>query len=226
MPNERVIIVGCGGLGREVLWAARRAQAQTPDWTAEIVGFTAETAPHGNQSLDGLPFLGLTSKGLLEVSPAAPTHFICAIGDNRARKRLCGILESLGLIPFTVIDPSVAIGPMVEIGYGSYIGAGSIISPSSRIGRHVVINHACSIGHDSNMGDFSQACPGTRISGWVQVGEGALLASNAVAAPKVSIGPWAILGASSMASRDLPAEATAIGIPAKIVFQRPSPPKC
>jgi sugar O-acyltransferase (sialic acid O-acetyltransferase NeuD family) len=223
MKNIRLVIAGCGGLGQEVLWAARRAESQAPDQTVDILGFCAEISPPEGTEIAGLPFLGLVDSRLLNAPSKRPTHFICAIGDNLARKRICGALEALGLEPWTVVDPSVIVGPSVSLGLGTYIGAGSILSPGSRIGHYVVVNHACSIGHDSIMGDFSQACPGTRVSGWAAIGEGALLGSNAVVAPKVSIGAWSILGAVSLASRDIPPGVTALGTPAKIVFQKPQP---
>jgi sugar O-acyltransferase (sialic acid O-acetyltransferase NeuD family) len=224
MNNVRLVIAGCGGLGQEVLWTARRAQSQAPDQSADILGFCAETSPSGSTEVAGLPFLGLIDGELLNLLPNRPTHFICAIGDNLARKRVCGALEALGLEPWTIVDPSVIVGPSVSLGFGTYIGAGSILSPGSRIGHHVVVNHACSIGHDSVLGNYSQACPGTRVSGWASIGEGAMLGSNAVVAPKVSIGAWSILGAASLANRDVPTGVTALGTPAKIVFQKPQPP--
>jgi acetyltransferase EpsM len=217
MENEKIIIAGFSGLGREVLWVARRAQAQTPGCTAEILGYT-ERAASQEAAATSLPYLGLEGPELLALDPA-PTHFICAIGDNQARRRVCQQLEALGLKPISVIDPSVIIGPGVTVGAGSYVAPGSILSPGSSIGRHVVINQHVSIGHDSSLGDYAQACPGTRVSGWVKVGEGVLLGSNAVAAPRVSLGSWSVLGASSFACRDIPEGVTAVGVPAKPLFR-------
>jgi sugar O-acyltransferase (sialic acid O-acetyltransferase NeuD family) len=224
MKNIRLVIAGCGGLGQEVLWAARRNQANAIGPAVDILGFCAEVPPSDSMEIAGLPFLGMIDGNLVADSPKRPTHFICAIGDNFARKRVCGSLEGLGLEPWTIVDPSVIIGPSVILGSGAYVGAGSILSPNSNLGRHVIVNQACTIGHDSSLGDFSQACPGTRVSGWASVGEGSLLGSNAVVAPKVSIGAWSILGGASLASRDLPSGVTAIGTPAKIIFQKPQQP--
>jgi sugar O-acyltransferase (sialic acid O-acetyltransferase NeuD family) len=216
--NERVIIVGFSGLGREILWTARRAQAQAPQGSAQIVGYTEKNpAPDPR---DGIPCLGQEGPGLLE----SATHFICAIGDNRTRRQVCARIEAMGLKPISVIDPSVIIGPDVAIGPGCYVAAGSILSPGASLGRHVLINQGCTIGHDARTGDYVQACPGVRVSGWVAIGEGALLGSNAVAAPRISLGAWSTLGAASFASRDLPAGATALGIPARILFRREEDP--
>jgi sugar O-acyltransferase (sialic acid O-acetyltransferase NeuD family) len=221
MGREKVIIVGFGGLGREILWTARRAQKQAGDFSAEILGYTEKTAPGTSPVVDGLPCLGLEGPRLLDLKPEAPTHFICAIGENRKRKQLCEQLEAMGLKPMSVIDPSVIIAPGVSVGEGSYVAAGSILSPGSTLGRHVVVNQGCTIGHDSSLGDYAQACPGSRVSGWVKVGEGALLGSNAVAAPRVSIGAWSTLAAASFASRDLADGVVAIGVPAKLLFKNP-----
>lgn len=226
MTLKRLVIVGCGGLGLEVLWAVRRREIQIPDRDLEILGFSAEFHPTGVREIAGLPFLGLTNGNLMELDPIAPTHYICAVGDNQARKRICAILEAMGLKPFSVIDPAVVIGPEVDIGQGVYIGAGSTLSPGSRIGHHVVVNHACSIGLDSTLGNFSQACPGTRILGSAEIGEGAILGSNSVVDSKVIVGDWSTLGAASLASQNVPPMATALGVPAKIVFQRKPTPTC
>jgi len=219
MANERVILVGFGRFGREVLWASRRAQALSQNWTAEFVGFTDLPSPDQESVVDGLPYLGVERAEILDGRADTPTHFICAIGDNKRRKKACEFCEDLGLIPFTVVDPSVIVAPEVTIGAGTYVGAGSILSPGAKLGRHVIINHGCSIGHDSDLGDFSQACPGARISGWVRAEEGAMLGSNCVAAPRVQIGAWATLGASSFANRSIPPGASAIGVPIQFLFR-------
>jgi len=214
MSNEIIIIAGFSGLGREVLWAARRSQAQTPGWNARILGYTERAAPGAGAADAGLPYLGVEGPGLFELDPA-PSHFICGIGDNRTRREVCLALEALGLKPISVIDPSVIIGPGVTVGAGSYIAPGAILSPGSTLGRHALINQHASIGHDAVLGDYVQVCPGARVSGWAKVGEGAFLGSNAVVSPRISLGPWSSLGACSFAHQSIPEGVTAVGNPAR-----------
>jgi sugar O-acyltransferase (sialic acid O-acetyltransferase NeuD family) len=144
--------------------------------------------------------------------------FCCAIGDNPLRKKLAERAENLGWKGEAIIDPTVVIAPKVEVGDGSYVGAMSILSPAGRIGRHVIINHSCSIGHDTILGDFSQVCPGGRVSGGVALGTGAFLGSNSVVAPGVRVGAWARVGAASFAMRDVDDGSTVVGNPARTVF--------
>ena len=68
----------------------------------------------------------------------------------------------------------------------------------------MVINQHAGVGHDSTVGDFAQVCPGARVSGHCEVGEGALLGSNAVLLPTRRMGAWSVLGAGAVALRDLP----------------------
>ena len=219
MAHEKVIIVGYGGLGREVLWAARRAQVQTPGWTAEIIGFTGKVAPDGDGTVDGLPYLGGDGPELLQGRGGpSPTHYICAIGNNTVRKRVSESMDTMGLKAFSLIDPAALIFPDVVIGAGSFIAAQSIISASARIGRHVVVNFNCSVGHDVIMGDFAHICPGVRLSGGVWLEEGAFIGTNGVVNPKGSIGQWSTLGSSSMTSVAIQAHATAVGVPARVVW--------
>jgi serine acetyltransferase len=53
------------------------------------------------------------------------------------------------------------------------------------------------------------------------LGEGGFVGSNGVAAPGVAIADWATVGAASLVVHDVPAKATALGVPARILG-RPS----
>lgn len=211
---KQLVIIGAGGLGQEVLWAAVNAHARHPAYLFR--GFADDAATLQSGSRFGLPLLGTIERAAATL--AGEVFFCCAIGGNRVRQALAARAEAIGWKPVSIIDPSVLIGPEVTIGPGSYVGAMAIISPAAQLGRHVLVNHACSIGHDSRLGDFSQACPGGRISGAAELGTGAFVGSNGVVAPGVRIADWATVGAASFAMRDVPAGATAVGNPARIVI--------
>ena len=212
--TSKLIIIGAGGLGPEVLWAATRGGALQPAW--DVVGFCDDDPAKKAQSLGGVPVLGRIEDAT--IAGGGAVHFVCAVGSNARRRELVARALAAGWQPGTVIDPTVQLGPGASVGSGSYVGCGSIVSVSGRVGEHVIINHHCTIGHDSEMGDFSQASPGTRVSGGCRVGAGALLGSNAVLAPGVSLGDNAVLGAASFALRNVPAGATAVGNPARVLM--------
>ena len=217
---KQFVIIGAGGLGQEILWAAANRHAVLPQF--DFLGFCDDAPLRQSGNYRGLPLLGSPEEAARALT--GEVFFVCGIGNNFARQDLVERADRLGWKAESVIDPSVLIAPGVRVGAGTYVGAFSILAPGAALGGHVIVNHGCSIGHDSILGEFSQVCPGGRVSGHVELGRGAFLGSNAVVAPGVALGAWARLGAASFAVRDIPSGATAVGNPARIVFNGPAKP--
>jgi sugar O-acyltransferase (sialic acid O-acetyltransferase NeuD family) len=215
--RQALIVMGAGGFGQEMVWAAKHFNAVHP--TYNILGYCDDDPAKKGKVIYGYPVLG-TAEELDTASPDKPC-FVCAIGKNNVRAQAVRKLLALRWIPVTIIDPSVIVAEGVEVGEGTYVGAGSILSPYSRIGNHVIINHGCSIGHDSVLGDFVQVSPGGRVSGAAVLKEGATLGSNAVIAPGITLGRYSTLGACSFAATDLPDGVTAVGVPARVIIKHP-----
>jgi acetyltransferase-like isoleucine patch superfamily enzyme len=74
-----------------------------------------------------------------------------------------------------------------------------------------------SLGHDSVLEDYSQICPGARISGGCRIGKQAFLGSNASLTPGVAVGYGAVVGANSHAVRTVRPGLTVVGCPARAV---------
>jgi sugar O-acyltransferase (sialic acid O-acetyltransferase NeuD family) len=214
--RRKLVVVGAGGFGPEILWAARRVNGVHP--TFDLAGFCDDNPAKRGGQLDGLEVLGRPEDVAARFE--TPPAFVCAVGNNERRAAVVGRLLALGWIPVTVIDPSVHVADRVVVGDGTYVGAGSILSPHCRIGEHVMINHHCSIGHDSLIEAFANLSPGVRVSGECVVGEGAMLGSNAVIAPGKRVGRFATLGASSFALTNVPDRVTAVGVPARVVVRK------
>lgn len=191
---------------------ARRAVSD--GWS--VIGFADDAEALRGRSIAGVPVLG-SVKNLLSSEEREPRWFHCAIGRNQVRKALAEACEARGLMPATLIDPSAMVAPSAVLGPGTFIASFAFVGPEARVGRHVLVNVGASIGHHSLCGDFTQVCPGARISGHARLAEGAFIGSNGVLAPGVSVGEWATVGAASLAARDVPARATALGVPAKIL---------
>jgi len=214
--QRRLVIVGAGGFGPEVAWAARMFNRVHP--TYELVGFCDDDPAKKGLRFDGLEVLGAPEEVGAALEPRP--WFLCAVGSNASRAAMVKRLLALGWTPVTVIDPTVYVAEGVVVGDGSYVGAGTILSPHAQIAEHVIINHHCSIGHDSLIASFAQVSPGGRVSGHCVLDEGALLGSNAVVAPGKRIGRFATLGACSFALTDIPDGATAVGIPARVTVRK------
>jgi sugar O-acyltransferase (sialic acid O-acetyltransferase NeuD family) len=221
MSGDRdLVIVGGGGAGLEALWVARRMLAAGTQAFGRVLGFLDDNAALTGQILEGAPVLG-TVADFVARQPTFTAGFHCAIGRNLTRRSVSQALESGGFLPVTLIDPTALVAPSAVIGAGCYLAAQVFVGPAARLGRHVLVNVGASLGHHCRCGDFSQICPGGRISGHGHLGEGGFVGSNGVAAPGVAIADWATVGAASLVVHDVPAKATALGVPARILG-RPS----
>lgn len=208
---RKLVIFGAGGFGQEAIWVAESMNEELPEplrW--EVLGYLDDDSTKVGQRFYGHPVL------------AAPPDdrdlwFHCALGSNTAREAVASRLEARGWRPAALIHPSVVQAKFVEVGEGTYVGAGSILSPNARVGRHVIVNQRVSVGHDSLMEDFSQACPGSQINGFCQVLRGALIGSGASIRQGRSVGPRAVVGANSLAVMDVEPGTTVLGVPARLL---------
>lgn len=84
-----------------------------------------------------------------------------------------------------------------------------------RIGCHSIFNKLCTIGHDSSFADFVTSAPAVNFGGNIQIGEGCEFGINSATVQGIKIGEWTTIGAGTVVTNDLPANCTAVGIPAK-----------
>ena len=69
------------------------------------------------------------------------------------------------------------------------------MQPGCRIGKHVILNTACSIDHDCVIDDYAHIAPGAHLCGNVRVGEGSLVGVGVGVAPNTKIPEWSLVKA-------------------------------
>lgn len=206
-----LVILGGGGLAREVVWHIRDINKQCNDrWN--IVGFWVHEGETDQRSIGDIPVV--RPESLAEYLPNL--FAVAAIGNPRFRERAVSEAERLGCKFATLIHPSVKYDEeTVTIGTGSIICVGSTLTVDISLGKHVIINPDCSIGHDSIIEDFVTLSPGCHISGNNHIGRGAFLGTGAVTIEKRRVGSSSIVGAGAVVVRDIQDGTTATGVPAK-----------
>ena len=112
----------------------------------------------------------------------------------------------------------------IELGDGANIGFNcELFSASSvRVGAGTLLAaYTYVIGGDHDFSDPSKSIlEQGRTSDGVQIGAGAWIGAGAKVLDGVSIGDKAIIGAGAVVTRDVPAQAVAVGIPATVVSNR------
>ena len=101
------------------------------------------------------------------------------------------------------IHPGATIGPGFFIDHG----AGVVIGETAEIGADVTLYHGVTLGGVS-------WSPGKRHP---TLGDGAMIGAGAKILGPITLGPGVRVGANSVVVEDVPAEATVVGIPARIV---------
>ena len=206
---KKIAIFGAGGFGREVKWLIDDINKNSMSWN--FIGyfdddFTNAIHISEMQKLGNLKDLNNWQESL---------NVVFAIGNPEVKKKIIqGISNSHLSFPI-LIHPTVGIGNNVIIGEGSIICAACIITVDIRIGKHVILNLGCTIGHDSIIGDYGSFMPSVNISGEVITGDSIYVGTGVKIINRVNIGSETIIGAGAVVSKSLPEKCTAVGIPAK-----------
>jgi acetyltransferase-like isoleucine patch superfamily enzyme len=159
---------------------------------------------------------------------------VSAAPENEAPHRLirdCRFGEGVIVHSFTnlygcSIGDNSRVGPFVEIQAGASIGANCKVQSHSLICSGVAIADGVFVGHGvifvndkrprALNPDGSMQGPGDWPLLEIAVESGATIGSAAVIMGGVTIGRGATVGAGAVVSADVPPEATAIGVPARV----------
>lgn len=201
------VIVGTGGMGRELLGWIIGSDAATRE-RFRVAAFISEAGDAGT-TLHGVPVVHPD-----EWTGKAP-RFVMAFADPAKKKRLALELEARGWMPETFIHGSAVVGLAATIGAGSVICPFCRISTDSMIGEHVLVNGASGVGHDATIGSYSSLLGSVNVNGSATVGEGVLLGAGSMIYPGKRVGDWAVVGIASLILRNVPAKATVFGSPAR-----------
>jgi sugar O-acyltransferase (sialic acid O-acetyltransferase NeuD family) len=142
------------------------------------------------------------------------------LGNPAPKRRVIERLRQHALAFPSIVHPRAVIGRFVEVGEGCVICPGVIITTDIRIGRFVTFNFDLTVGHDCTIDDYVTLAPGVHLSGYVHVCEGADLGAGVVTVPGIEIGAWSVVGAGAAATKSVPANCTAVGVPARVIKTR------
>jgi acetyltransferase-like isoleucine patch superfamily enzyme len=115
----------------------------------------------------------------------------------------------------------ILLGKNVNIGFNCYIFSGSEVSLADNV---LMAAYCYLIGGDHDMTDSKEAVASQGSSSYgIRVGENAWLGAGVKVQDKTEIGAFSIVGTGAVVTKDIPEYSVAVGIPAKVVKQRPKP---
>lgn len=204
---NNLLVVGAGGLAREIAWALEEGGHP---W--RFSGFLADQEWADRRS----PPEGQVVGGIRDWVKFSDAAFIVAIAAPRIRRAVIDIMETLGQVPYaTVIHPSVKLSSRVTLGAGTFVAAGCVLTTQVAVGRHVIIDRGSQIGHDCRVHDFSTLAPMTCLSGNVVAGAGSQIGAAAVVRQGISLGKGSMVGMGAVVVKDVADNSLVMGNPAR-----------
>lgn len=212
---DAVAVLGAGGHAKVVIA------------TLQAAGRKVAAVFDDDEAKRGGTLLGIEVRGTLaEFAGASPgSSYACAViavGNNAARMRLAERLQrQVPMIEWiTAVHPQAYVHGSVQLGAGTVVFAGAVIQPDAIIGAHTIVNTGATVDHDCRIDDFVHLAPGTHLAGDVRIDRGAFVGIGAAVIPARRVGEWAIIGAGATVVNDIPAGATAVGVPARVLCRK------
>jgi acetyltransferase EpsM len=209
--TKRLLIVGAGGLGRELVDIVREHR---PCPYTDIA-FIDDVLP-ADTLIDGVPVIG--NRSVLGDMPPGSVEVCVAVGSPAVRRTLVEDVERYGHSVARIVDPCALIRPSATVQEGTIVLARAVISSHASVDPHVVINIGAVIGHDVSIGRYAVIGAGALISGGAIIGEGVLIGAGATVLPGTTVENWSKVAMGAAVFTRVAAKTTVLGNPARAIL--------
>jgi len=201
----RLLIVGSGGLGKEVLQCIIEKY--------DTISFL--TNDRKSQKIMNFNLL---------YEQDTPDEYILnefdeisvAIGVNKVRHEKLNYYAKLGMKLANIIHPKAIVSKMAEIQDGCIISENAIIGPFAKLGRGCRIGPSGIVCHDCILEDGVNLSPKAVMGGVCVIGEDAWLCIGSTVSNNITVGKKCVIGAGAVLLKDAPDNALMVGMPAYV----------
>lgn len=212
-------IYGASGCGRSLMPVARQQLARKGD-ASEIIFIddvlTDIVLVNGHRAMNYQAFLN---------ESASEKYVQIAIANSRVREKIAQLLESDGILLWSITADNVVLMDQIELAEGSALSPFVTMTSNIKIGKCFHANLYSYVEHDCVIGDFVTFAPGVKCNGnihiedHVYIGAGAVIKQGTPAQPLV-IGRGAVVGMGAVVTKSVPVGVTVVGNPARILTSK------
>lgn len=216
--NKKVVIVGGEGNGGVIASCIEDNRSRYHDLEWEVLGFLNDYEI--GKTINGYPVLGGTTD--IDKLLSENVYFMYAIHMIGRNVLSHDVFKKMS-IPYdrlaTIIHRSAFVANNATLSPGVFLMSNTYVGPASRIGACSLVMSNALIGHNTIVGELCHFSVGSITSSYVTIGNVSDVALGAKVLEKRTIGNYAIAGANSLITKDIPDYEIHIGSPAKF-FKR------
>ncbi len=207
-----ILIVGAGGLAREVAWLIKEINSVQTTWN--LLGYVESDLSKIGKPV-GSHSIVMDDEQLLASEQSV--NVVIAIGNPKiilnVRKRL---IQNPRLSFPNLIHPSLCWDrERIQMGIGNIFCAGNIFTTDIFLGDFNIFNLSSTYGHDAKIGMCNVINPGVNLSGNVILGDGCLIGTGAKILENLTIENYVIVGAGAVVTKNVTQGMTVVGVPAR-----------
>ena len=207
---KKIIIVGAGGFGRELLQWIKDINSASPTW--EIAGFIDDDPDALSEVECDYGVIG----SIRDWQPKDDEVFALALGNPATKEKIVAAMKAKGAVFTPVIHPTATLTAFSKYGEGLIMFPYAKLSVNSAVGDFVTILSS-GIGHDVYVGDYSTISGMCSILPNVKLGKRVFLAANVAITYDVKVGDDAYLGVGSIVLKDVAAGQRTFCNPARVM---------
>ena len=211
----RIVIVGAGGFGREVLAYARDVHGAECEYV-----FVDDDAGKAGSVIDGARVAGTAT----DWERRDGDEVVLAIGKADVRLRIQAEMSARGVRYATIVHPRAYVAANATIGAGCLLAPFAFVGPAAKLGAHTALNVYSSVGHDARTGVACVLSPYATLNGNARLDDAVFLGTHATVGVGITIGSRSQVAAGSVVYRDVAANSLALGNPARAreLYAKPS----
>lgn len=206
-----VAIIGAGQNGGQVYNILKL------DKSLNVVAFLDDSPAKQGTEKYGRPVAGTLAQLDEVVQRFGITAAIPAVGNNILKAKIARRLRDAGLQIVKAVHPHTFIDDTAVIEEGAIVEMGVMVHPEARIGACAFIGGSSVIAHDCTIESYALIGGGVMFGGGVTIGAYSTVGVGTILQPQVKIGRNVTTGIGAVVVKDLPDNAIAVGVPAKVI---------